>query len=435
MKRQGDVCTRRVTVVNSPSWHGRYCSEDTPEEVLQQITQSASLCAPMAHAVLMVVRSDETFTETDWLKVEEHLSLIGVWVWTRTFVLFTWGDKLGVTPVEEHIERWPALQRLVDKCGNRYHVFDNSNKVGDFQVRELLEKIEELQVLNDTGNMLSGLIKLQKSNRKLDQSSKKMARQLKKERIKNELLTQTITEKEKLIEDISRRANEKDKQIEALKVATEMEMQKKKSCMEETGRRLVEAERENNQLKQVIMGKDREITSLNKRCVERDGAIKATKQSSEVEKTALEGQLKEQEREIAALKRMCEKKDKDLEQVVTRHKRDAQELKETIEELKRENEGTGEMLKATIEGMQKLYVKEGADTTNEVNNHFNHRKTRRNFKPPEEFGHHQKWAFTVPLVHQGDTVKPCEYEMICCTVLNSLLLTLMDLIQFTVLYL
>lgn len=421
MKRQGDVCTRQVTVVNSPSWHGRYCSEKTPEEVLQQISQSASMCAPVPHAILVVVRSDETFTETDWLKVEEHLSFFGVWVWTRTFVLFTWGDKLETTAIEEHIERWPALQRLVDKCRNRYHVFDNSNKVGDIQVRELLEKIEEIQVLNDTENLISSFMKLQKSNRKLEQSSTKTARQLKKVRHKNDLLTQTIKEKEKLIEDIIKRANKKDEQIEALKVTTEIkkeiEEKQNKDCKKD--RQLEEDERENNQLKQVIMEKDGLITRLNESCVEKEDAIKATKQSSEVEKAMLEDQLKEKEQEISALKKMFEKKDKDLEQIVMNHKTDAKALKETIKEkeLKRENEDTRKVLKATIEGMQKLYEKKGTDEVNNdhLNKGNNHRQTIMNFKSLGEFGHQQKWAFTVPLSHQRDAVKTHEYEIISCT--------------------
>ncbi|KAK1902549.1 GTPase IMAP family member 8 [Dissostichus eleginoides] len=348
-ERRGYVHEKQVILVEAPGWHGRYCSEDTPQEVQQQITYSASLCAPTPHAVLVVVRSDETFTETDRLKAEEHLSLLGVGGWSRFIVLFTWGDKLGVTSIEEHIERWPALQWLVDKCGNRYHVFNNSNKVEDIQVRELLAKIEE---------------------------------------------------------------TERDEKIEALKAARDLEERKKKEYEEEIGRRLVEAERENIQLKQVIMGKDRTITSLSERCVPNYDVTEVTKQKSEVENKALQERVKEHEQETAAFKKNCEEKDQELDQMMRNHKRQAKELEEKIEQLQKDNENTKEVLKATLEGMQRHYqIKETTDRTYEpktehFNNRNHHRQTMTDLKSLNELGRQQKWTYTMPLSQHGDTDKP-----------------------------
>ncbi|KAA8588312.1 hypothetical protein FQN60_001506 [Etheostoma spectabile] len=405
IERRGDVHKKQVTVVEAPGWHGRYCSDDTPQEVQQQITHSASLCAPIPHAVLVVVRCDETFTETDRLKAEEHLNLLGDWGCARLIVLFTWGDKLGVTPIEEHIERWPSLQWLVDKCGNRYHVFDNLNKVGDIQVRELLSKIEETEVGNDNGQLLHSFIKLQENNRRLDQIYQKKSRQLKKARRANDLLRQAIEKQEKISDDMINTAKEKDEQIEARKVAREKESEERenKDADEEIGSRLVEVERENNQLKQVIIGKDRMITSLSERCAEKDDVIEATKQSSKVEKDILKERVMEQEKEAVAFEEKCKKKDIELDQMMGNHKRELNELKETIEQLKRENEHTKNVLKATIEGMKMHHLKKETDRTNKIkkvlfNKGNHHRETMTDLKSLEELGKQQKWTFMVPRV-------------------------------------
>ncbi|XDV53317.1 hypothetical protein PO909_021849, partial [Leuciscus waleckii] len=51
--------------------------------------------------------------------------------------------------IEKHIEsEGQDLQRLVDKCGNRFHVLNNLNRSDDTQIKELLEKIEKTVALN-----------------------------------------------------------------------------------------------------------------------------------------------------------------------------------------------------------------------------------------------------------------------------------------------
>ncbi|KTG33866.1 hypothetical protein cypCar_00022520 [Cyprinus carpio] len=62
----------------------------------------------------------------------------------------------SVTLVEQYIgSKGDALQTLVEKCGNRYQVFNNKIKDNCTLVAELMQKIEELvleQMLNSREN-------------------------------------------------------------------------------------------------------------------------------------------------------------------------------------------------------------------------------------------------------------------------------------------
>lgn len=411
-KKQRNIAEKHVSVVDTPGWHGRYCSEDTPQEVRRLITHSASLCAPFPHAVLLVLRGDESFTETDCLKAQEHLSLLGVWAWARTIVLFTWGDKLGVTPIEQHIERWPALRRLVDKCGNRYHVFNNTNKASEFQVRELLAKIEETEVENNTGLLLHSVMKLQESNGRLNKSFKKTVRQLKKARMDNDDLRQTV-------EEVNQRAEEKEEQIKALKDSAEKEREtegRRNKYFEEVFRRLVEAQGANSRLQQVIIGKDRMVSSLSDRNALKDVMIKALKRSSELERQALENRVKHDELEVVALKNKCKNKDKELDQMMMNHRRQANELRATIEELKREKDEIKRFLRAAFKGMRWHCGKEETDGPKRTNRasiyrNIGPRKPITDLRTGEELWQQDKWVVTVPVCHQADTLKPSKCDL------------------------
>uniref|UniRef100_A0A3P9ABH4 AIG1-type G domain-containing protein n=2 Tax=Esox lucius TaxID=8010 RepID=A0A3P9ABH4_ESOLU len=145
VRRHGEVAGREVTVVDTPGWWANVPIEETPELVLDEIVLSMSLCPPGPHTVLLVIDVDVSFKEEHRKSVEEHLKLLGETVWSHTIILFTFGDCLGDTTIEQHIEsEGKALQGLVEKCGNRYHVFNNKSRGDGSQVTELLEKIEEM---------------------------------------------------------------------------------------------------------------------------------------------------------------------------------------------------------------------------------------------------------------------------------------------------
>ncbi|XP_067236111.1 GTPase IMAP family member 9-like [Chanodichthys erythropterus] len=150
VRRHGEVADRHITVIEAPGWWKNYTVEKSPEILKQEILLSVSLCPPGPHAVLLIIRVDDRFKETEIKTVQDHLDLLSERVWSHTIVLFTHGDRLLDTSIERHIEsEGQDLQWLVDKCGNRYHVLNNLNRSDDTQIKELLEKIEETVAENN----------------------------------------------------------------------------------------------------------------------------------------------------------------------------------------------------------------------------------------------------------------------------------------------
>ncbi|XP_052400553.1 GTPase IMAP family member 9 [Carassius gibelio] len=150
VRRHGEVADRHITVIEAPGWWRNHTVEKSPELLKQEIVFSVSLCPPGPHAVLLIIRVDTGFKETERKAVQGHLDLLSERVWSHTIVLFTHGDSLSDTSIEQYIEsEGQDLQLLLDKCGNRYHVLNNQNRNEDTQIKELLEKIEETVAQNN----------------------------------------------------------------------------------------------------------------------------------------------------------------------------------------------------------------------------------------------------------------------------------------------
>ncbi|KAI4899962.1 hypothetical protein NFI96_007759 [Prochilodus magdalenae] len=71
--------------------------------------------------------------------------IFGERCWRNTMILFTVTDEVQEKNIEEFLPvRKPEIQRLVEKCGNRFHCL-NIKECGDgSQTSELLEKIEKM---------------------------------------------------------------------------------------------------------------------------------------------------------------------------------------------------------------------------------------------------------------------------------------------------
>ncbi|XP_076880935.1 GTPase IMAP family member 8 [Brachyhypopomus gauderio] len=143
----GEVCGRPVTVLDTPSWWKYIPSQYTPEWIKSEIIDGLCQKANSPHVILLVIPADTSFKEKQREVIEENMKILGEHVWKYTIILFTWGDILGDVTIEQHIEsEGEALMSLVEKCENRYHVFDNKKREDCTQVTELLQKIDVMVV-------------------------------------------------------------------------------------------------------------------------------------------------------------------------------------------------------------------------------------------------------------------------------------------------
>ncbi|KAK3519978.1 hypothetical protein QTP70_009630 [Hemibagrus guttatus] len=157
VRREGVVKGRHVVVVDTPGWEwfNLSGSSASPVTVRKEMISAMTLCHPGAHALLLVVPLSFSFSSRERHVVEEHVDLFGPRAWKHTLVLFTVMDTklLHDSALQDEVELNRELQKLVEKCGGRYHALHGRPKRGEDQVAELLSKIQDM-VNGDGESML-----------------------------------------------------------------------------------------------------------------------------------------------------------------------------------------------------------------------------------------------------------------------------------------
>ncbi|KAM4564157.1 GTPase IMAP family member 7-like [Fundulus diaphanus] len=144
---------RNLTLIDTP---GLFDSGRSEEEVKPELERCFIQCAPGPHVFLIVLRA-EKYTEQKNVvsKICEYLSDEA---FKYAAVVFTHGDQLPERmKIEEYVGQSDGLRELVEKCGGRCHVFDNTywkNNEGEdyrsnkYQLAELLNTIDRMLIQN-----------------------------------------------------------------------------------------------------------------------------------------------------------------------------------------------------------------------------------------------------------------------------------------------
>ncbi|KAL7838661.1 hypothetical protein AOLI_G00270650 [Acnodon oligacanthus] len=139
--RQGEVAGRQVTVADTPDW---FCPGLSLEELRQDVGLCVRLSAPGPHAFLLVIPVKQSTGEERGM-LEKMQEIFGERCWRNTMILFIVTDEVQEKNIEEFIQSGnQEVQRLAEKCGNRFHCLSIKESGDGSQISELLEKIEKM---------------------------------------------------------------------------------------------------------------------------------------------------------------------------------------------------------------------------------------------------------------------------------------------------
>ncbi|XP_030649179.1 GTPase IMAP family member 8-like [Chanos chanos] len=140
-RETAEVSGRQITVIDTP---GLFDTEVDNEQIKKEISKCISMVTPGPHVFLLVIEVRRlTPEEKEAVKIIQKM--FGDESQMYTMVLFTKADKLRKKTIEQYIgDPGGDLRNLIDQCGNRYHVFNNTDPSNQTQVVELLDKIDTM---------------------------------------------------------------------------------------------------------------------------------------------------------------------------------------------------------------------------------------------------------------------------------------------------
>ncbi|KAL1251954.1 hypothetical protein QQF64_019750 [Cirrhinus molitorella] len=140
-KETAEINGRKITVIDTP---GLFDTELSNEDIQREITNCISMILPGAAVFLLVIPLGR-FTPEEAKSVKIIQETFGENSLMYTIVLFTNGDKLKNKTIEQYLGKSEsALNKLIESCGNRYHVFNNEETGDRTQVTDLLQKIDNM---------------------------------------------------------------------------------------------------------------------------------------------------------------------------------------------------------------------------------------------------------------------------------------------------
>ncbi|XP_041961045.1 GTPase IMAP family member 8-like isoform X2 [Alosa sapidissima] len=147
-----EISGKQITLIDTP---GLFDTKQTKDELKSEIEKCVVMSLPGPHVFLLVVRLDVKFTEEEKNTVTWIQENFGEDSLKYTIVLFSHGDALE-GPLTDFLSEDVDLSSLIEQCGGRYHMFIDKNSEENLeQVKELMDKIEDMVEINGRGHYTS----------------------------------------------------------------------------------------------------------------------------------------------------------------------------------------------------------------------------------------------------------------------------------------
>ncbi|KAM9434612.1 uncharacterized protein Hap1MRO34_002373 [Clarias gariepinus] len=332
-KEMAEVSRRQIFVVETP---GLFDTNIDNDEIRKEIINCISMAAPGPHVFLLVLRIGQRFTQEEREAVSIIEKTFGKKSNMYTIVLFTGGDMLKGKTEEQYVEKaGPNLKKVLSDFGNRYHVFNNTDKSSYTQVLSLLDKIDSMVKVNGGSCYTNEMF--QEVEEALEEDM---------ERILKSREKQIEREKEKL---------KKKHEAEMEEMRREMQRQKERQEAEERRKEKEFKEREEEIKREMAEGEKQLREDFRKRKEEDDLKIEEWKQDI----------IREREENRKQWERQREEDQKQRDQEEEERKRREEEWKkqqrEEEEKFKREKEEIKNNKEEQLKKIQKEFEQKAAE--------------------------------------------------------------------------
>ncbi|XP_043112876.1 GTPase IMAP family member 8-like [Puntigrus tetrazona] len=144
-KQRGRVEDRNISIIDTPGFFNTHMTD----EVLQnEMTRSMHHCYPGPHVFLLIINLETLKEDEQCNLVEKIQENFGEEALLFTMVLFIGRDKLSKTDFIKITES-ENVKELLDYVVQGYHVINSKDECDSFQIKMLLNRIDEMVKNNE----------------------------------------------------------------------------------------------------------------------------------------------------------------------------------------------------------------------------------------------------------------------------------------------